>query len=362
MFKNVYKGKKILVTGHTGFKGSWLAMWLVSLGADVTGYSVYLPSTPCHFSVSGLKTHIRHVQGNILDIKKLKSVFLKYKPDMVFHLAAQPLVRRSYDEPKLTFDTNTGGTVNMLECMRTVPGVKAAVMITSDKCYDNKEWTWGYRENDRLGGDDPYSASKACAEIVCHAYMASFFRPEDKLTRIATVRAGNVIGGGDWAHDRIVPDCVRAWACGKNVVIRSPHATRPWQHVLEPLSGYLWLGAHLLTSPVLHGEAFNFGPDQKINKSVKELIELFISFWGNAVWKHEKVKGNRKESTLLKLSCDKALHRLNWRAALSFEETVRFTAEWYKTYYSRRGSMYDVTQSQISDYVSAARKQGLAWA
>jgi len=225
-FGGLYKGKTVLVTGHTGFKGSWLTAWLISLGAKVVGYSAYLPSEPCNFTVCNLGDHIASIEGDIRDVEKMKQVFLKYKPDAVFHLAAQPIVRRAYNDPKLTFDTNVMGTINVLESIRAVSGVKAAVIITSDKCYQNVEWPWGYRENDRVGGDDPYSASKACAEIACHSYIKSFFQNKNS-PRVATARAGNVIGGGDWADARIIPDCVRAWAKGKEAYIRNPNSTRP---------------------------------------------------------------------------------------------------------------------------------------
>lgn len=360
IFKGLYKDKTILITGHTGFKGSWLSIWLNALGARVIGYSAYLPSEPCNFTACNLEGRIVHVRGDICDIEALRKVFLEYKPDIVFHLAAQPIVRKSYDDPKLTFDTNITGTVNVIECIRTAPSVKAAVIITSDKCYQNVEWVWGYRENDRLGGDDPYSASKACAEIVCNAYIKSFFTKENS-PRISTSRAGNVIGGGDWATERIIPDCVKAWAKGEKAHIRNPNATRPWQHVMEPLSGYLWLGAGLLTSDKLHGEAINFGPDQKVNQPVSELIKAFVSYWGNAKWRYKQDAAGRKESTLLKLSCDKALHLLNWHAVLSFDETVRMTAKWYKAFYSGEKDMYKFTVGQIREYIDLAKKQGLAW-
>ena len=254
-------------------------MWLLSLGAKVIGYSAYIPSKPSNFEVSGLKYDIEHVKGDVRDFKKLRSVLIKYKPEILFHLAAQPIVTTSYEDPKRTFDVNIGGTVNILECLRTTYSVHAAVIITSDKCYKNMEWFWGYRETDLLGGDDPYSSSKACAELVSNAYIKSFF-PKESGARIATVRAGNVIGGGDWAKDRIVPDCVRAFSKGKKVIIRNPDATRPWQHVLEPLSGYLWLGSLLTKSSDHHGESFNFGPDHKVNETVKKLIGTFLKFWG----------------------------------------------------------------------------------
>ena len=361
-FGGFYRGKRVLVTGHTGFKGSWLCLWLLELGASVAGFSLYLPSHPCNFEAINLKKRIAHYKGDIRNVEELKKVFDEFKPQIVFHLAAQSIVRRSYDEPKLTFDTNLGGTVNILECIRTYPFVRAAIIITSDKCYRNVEWEWGYRENDILGGDDPYSASKACAEIACRAYIKSYFNKED-APKIATTRAGNVIGGGDWAKDRIIPDCVRAWSKGGKAIIRKPEATRPWQHVLEPLSGYLWLGANLINNPDnIAGEAFNFGPDNKVIKSVRELVNLFLKFWGNGSWEHGPLEQEKRESTLLKLCCDKALHRLGWHSILSFDETVRLTAEWYKNYYNKKSDIYKFSCSQIDFYVKKAIEQKMPWA
>ncbi|GER94620.1 CDP-glucose 4,6-dehydratase [Dissulfurispira thermophila] len=362
MLREVYKNRTVFVTGHTGFKGSWLTIWLLSLGAKVVGYSLYLPSDPCNFVVCNLKDRVTHIDGDIRNIKDLRNVFSKYNPDIVFHLAAQPIVRRSFDDPKLTFDTNVGGTINILECIRNTSSVKAAIIITSDKCYQNVEWVWGYRENDRLGGDDPYSASKACAEIVCNSYIKSFFSKKD-LSRISTARAGNVIGGGDWAVDRIVPDCVRAFSENNVLEIRNPQATRPWQHVLEPLSGYLWLGANLLNNNSnVVGESFNFGPSDNVNRSVKELIDEFVKVWGNGKWRAiVNDIANKKEAGLLKLNCDKALFYLKWHAVLSFEETVKMTAEWYKAYYNGEKDMFDFSVRQIEEYIYLAKKKGLVW-
>ena len=233
IFKNIYKGKKVLVTGDTGFKGAWLSIWLKLLGAEVIGYSAYLPSKPCLFSVCKIDTHINHINGDVRDYNSLRKVFTEYKPDFVFHLAAQPIVNKAYLDPKLTFETNVLGTVNVLECIHRFSSNAIAIIITSDKCYKNMEWGWGYRETDALGGSDPYSASKACAELVCHAYYKSFFHRHETHCRMVTARAGNVIGGGDWAVDRLVPDCIRAWSKNKAVHVRNPKATRPWQHVLS---------------------------------------------------------------------------------------------------------------------------------
>lgn len=361
VFGGIYKGKTVLVTGHTGFKGSWLSIWLTLLGAEVIGYSSYFPSEPCNFGVCNLQDHINHIEGDIRDIDKLSYVFLKHKPDIVFHLAGQAITRRSYDIPQETFFTNLMGTVNILECVRNSKSAKAAVIITSDKCYQNVEWVWGYRENDRLGGDDPYSSSKACAEIACHSYIKSFFSNAD-LPRIATARAGNVIGGGDWAADRIIPDCVRAFSKGEIVEIRNPNATRPWQHVLEPLSGYLWLGANLLQkNGKVAEESFNFGPSDDVNRTVEELITEFVEIWGDSKWYTLNADSEKKEATLLKLNCDKALHYLKWHTILSFEETVKKTANWYKTFYDSKKEMYDFTMQQIEEYIDLARKRGLVW-
>ncbi|KOR32361.1 CDP-glucose 4,6-dehydratase [Achromatium sp. WMS3] len=361
MFADIYAGSRILVTGHTGFKGSWLCTWLLELGAKVAGYSLNVPSEPANFEVLGLEEQIHHYQGDVRDRDKLKQVFATFQPEIVFHLAAQALVKRSYQEPIVTFETNTLGTMNVLETIRQHSSVHAAVIITSDKCYQNVEWVWGYRENDRIGGDDPYSASKGCAELIAASYMHSYFQNE--WPQIATTRAGNVIGGGDWAADRIVPDCIRAWSEGKSVTIRNPNATRPWQHVLEPLSGYLWLGANLYQgNNHLKNESFNFGPQATVNQSVEVLIAQMAKHWDGVTWESLKKDGNQPEATLLKLSCDKALHHLGWYAVLPFEETVSFTSEWYKNYYTKdTDSMFEFTQKQIAQYVSRAKSEGLLW-
>lgn len=361
LFDAIYSGRRVLVTGHTGFKGSWLSFWLRSLEAEVTGYSLYRPSTPCNFDALGMDGHMVSIEGDIRDIKGMRSIFEKYRPEIVFHLAAQPIVKLSYDDPKTTFDTNVGGTVNVLECIRNCDSVRAAVMITSDKCYDNVEWLWGYRENDRLGGCDPYSASKAAAELVVNAYCRSFFGGAEDPA-VATTRAGNVIGGGDWAADRIIPDCIRAWTEGVEVITRSPKATRPWQHVLEPLSGYLALGAGLWRDRGLHNEAFNFGPRPGVAKSVGELISAMGAFWKGAQWREVPEPEGAKESTLLQLNCEKAMHMLKWQPAMNFDETVQMTAEWYRTFYKNSEKIVQFTREQLSNYVSIAADQKIAWA
>ena len=365
MFDNIYKGRRVLLTGHTGFKGSWLTAWLLSLGAEVAGFALPPPSRPSNFEVLGLAGRIRHSEGDVRELKLVQKAVADFQPEIVFHLAAQALVRKSYAQPLETFDTNIRGTMHVLEAVRATPSVKAVVSITSDKCYRNDEWVWGYRESDHLGGEDPYSASKACAEIVAHSYFKSFFAAGPAA---ATVRAGNVIGGGDWAEDRIVPDCARAWSAGEAVTIRSPWATRPWQHVLEPLSGYLWLGAGLFSGKAQAGlpldkEAFNFGPAADVNNTVAEVVDALAAYWPGfkSVMDREGCAG-RKECTLLKLSCDKALAHLGWKATLTFPQTIAYTAEWYKGYYGGEKDMFDLTMKQIESYAGQAKSGGNAWA
>lgn len=363
MFNGSFKGKSVLVTGHTGFKGSWLSHWLALQGANVTGYSLYLPSDPCHFSTLNLAKRMNSVEGDILDYKKLKHVFDSAKPDVVFHLAAQPIVSTAINDPVTNYQTNVLGTLHVLEAIRHTPSIKAAIIITSDKCYENVEWEFGYRENDRLGGKDPYSASKACAEIVFSSHFRTYLS-ELKSLQIATVRAGNVIGGGDWARDRIVPDSVIAWGQGRKPNIRSPNSTRPWQHVLEPLSGYLSLASALLKkSEGLNGEAFNFGPPAEVNATVEHLLTELQKNWKTPGWTVETSGLAKKEAGLLKLNCDKALSRLSWKPVLAFEETAKFTAEWYRQFYEKRLSdTTTITTDQINEYCKLARSRGLNWA
>ncbi|MBF0516642.1 MAG: CDP-glucose 4,6-dehydratase [Nitrospirae bacterium] len=359
LFEGVYAGRRVLVTGHTGFKGSWLTLWLLGLGAKVAGFSSYLPSEPCNYEVLKLNKRIHNFEGDIRDYASLSAAFESFQPEIVFHLAAQPIVRLSHEDPLLTFGTNVQGTANCLQCIKNSKSVRAAVVITSDKCYRNVEWPWGYRENDTLGGDDPYSASKACAEMIFKSYAASFFLGTD-APRLATARAGNVIGGGDWARDRIIPDCVKAWSHGREAVIRNPNATRPWQHVLEPLSGYLQLGARLLSTECASGDAFNFGPDARADHSVGELIGEFMAHWGVCLMRHEGAE--IRESSLLKLCCDKALRQLNWYAALDFRQTVELTAIWYKAFYEGKDDMFEFSLRQISHYIGQAQKKSISWA
>ena len=363
MFENTYQGRRVLVTGHTGFKGSWLCAWLLDLGATVAGYSVDIPTEPSHFEALNLVDRVEHFQGDMRDKNSLRQAMDRFRPDIVFHLAAQSLVRKSYEDPVLTFATNSMGTLNLLECLRDQPSIIASVLITSDKCYENVEWLWGYRENDRLGGKDPYSASKACAELITKAYMQSFFK--ENGPNIATTRAGNVIGGGDWASDRIIPDCVRAWSEKKPVITRNPKATRPWQHVLEPLSGYLTLGQKLFSgNSRCKNQSFNFGPLEKVNQSVGDLINEMAQYWPGAESKvQQDIESSKSESTLLKLSCEKSYQLLQWHAVLDFSETVRMTGEWYHAFYFKESSntISELTCKQIEAFTKIATRYNLAW-
>lgn len=360
---NIFADARVLITGHTGFKGSWLSLWLSSLGAKVIGVSLDVPTQPSHFEAGHLAGVLQDRRLDVRDGAALKSLVQEFQPDFVFHLAAQPLVRRSYADPVETWQTNALGTVNVLEALRGLKTPCVAVLITSDKCYDNVEWVWGYRETDALGGPDPYSASKGAAELAIRSYVRSFF-PRDGLVRIGVGRAGNVIGGGDWAVDRIVPDCVRAWSRSETVQLRNPLATRPWQHVLEPLSGYINLAMALHANAELHGEPFNFGPPAQQNHSVGELVNAMAEHWDQVRWEDVSAQyGGPYESSLLKLNCDKALHHLRWRAIWGFEDTVRETALWYRRYYEQPSqSIADFSLSQIQTYIDTARRQGLAWA
>ena len=360
---SIFKGSRVLITGHTGFKGSWLCLWLKQLGAEVHGVSLDPPSEPSHFVVADLVSLTHDHRIDIRDGASLNDLVEKIQPDFVFHLAAQALVRPAYANPTATWQTNAMGTINLLESLRWLKNPCVAVLITSDKCYDNVEWVWGYRETDALGGPDPYSASKGAAELAIRSYIRSFF-PADGLVRIGVGRAGNVIGGGDWAEDRIVPDCMRAWSRSETVELRNPLATRPWQHVLEPLSGYLNLAIALKGNAALHGEPFNFGPPAQQNHTVGELVSVMSEQWDQVRWKDISIShGGPYESGLLKLNCDKALHHLGWQAAWGFEDTVRETTLWYKRYYENPSeSIVDCTLAQIKSYVDMAQLKGISWA
>ena len=346
--KKAYSGRPVLVTGASGFKGSWLSVWLTTLGARVVGYALRVPTEPAMFQALHLDKHINSIEADVRDEAALAQVFKTYKPEIVFHLAAQPLVRYSYCEPKETFETNVMGTVNVLEAARHTETVKSIVVITTDKCYENREWVYGYRETDPLGGYDPYSASKGCAELVVNAFRSSFLAGSG--IGLASARAGNVIGGGDWAADRLLPDFVRAVVEKRPIRIRNPLATRPWQHVLEPLSGYLLLGALLLDEPEKYGGAWNFGPRDTDVLTVDEILKLAIAQWGAGSIETEALK-QPHEANLLKLDISKAEAYLSWRPQLSCREAIRWTVEWYKRYYEELlGDMFSFTVEQIEEY------------
>ena len=352
----IFKNKVILVTGHTGFKGSWLCTWLIHLGAKVVGVSNDTVGDQSNFLASEISNVIDDNRFDIRDAITFRQLVEKVQPDFVFHLAAQALVRPSYENPLETLSTNSIGSANVLDALRVLDKKVVAIMITSDKAYDNVEWVWGYRETDRLGGKDPYSASKGMAELAIRSFVNSYFSNNDSNMRVGIVRAGNVIGGGDWAVDRIVPDCMKAWAKNETVDIRSPHATRPWQHVLEPLSGYLALAVDLEKDGKNHGEAYNFGPNANQNHSVAELIDEMSKYWNKVQWNDvSKLSNHVHEAGLLKLNCDKALFDLHWTPTLDFKKTVEMTVGWYKHYYqNQEQSMYDFTMSQIEEYTRLA--------
>ena len=364
-FGDVFRNRRVLVTGHTGFKGSWLTSWLLELGARVSGVSRDIPTEPSMFVELALERRITHHVLDIRDLSALAELFRAEQPEFVFHLAAQPLVSRSYRDPVETISTNAIGTMNVLECLRSLRQHCYAVLVTSDKCYDNVEWVWGYRETDRLGGKDVYSGSKAAAELIIHCYLHSFFMAPACPVRIAIGRAGNVIGGGDWAQDRVVADCVRAWSAGRVVEIRSPAATRPWQHVLEPLSGYLTLAQTLARGEAVHGEAFNFGPPADQSHTVLELLSELARDWGLEAAAAFRVSSDAsfREAALLKLNCDKALQQLAWRPTLAYADGVRYVGDWYREFYrGERGRMAQLTARQIDDYRRQACAKGLPWA
>lgn len=358
-FWNCYQGKKVLITGHTGFKGSWLAIWLKQLGAEVYGYSLAPYSEKDNFVSCNLQKEIHHFEGDVRNGAALKNYFYQVQPDLAFHLAAQPLVLLSYKEPALTFETNLMGVVNFFEAVRENLSVKAAINITSDKCYDNKEWVWGYRENDPMGGKDPYSASKGCAELITSSYITSFFNAENSCA-VASGRAGNVIGGGDWAANRIVPDYFRALATGVQLQLRNPYATRPWQHVLEPLSGYLTLGAMLFLQGKKYSGGWNFGPNDTNNYPVKDLIDQLKKTTGFGDYEMKENIENLHESNFLKLDVSKSANRLGWRPVLNFEETVKFTVDGYQAD-SNQNNILNSRIKQIQAYTEKARNKA-SWA
>lgn len=365
-FSNAYKGKRVLLTGHTGFKGSWLAEWLLALGAEVTGFAQPPSTQPSLFDQLGLAGRLRHVVGDVRDLVAVSKVFQETNPDCVFHLAAQPLVRLSYEQPVETYATNVMGTVNVLEAVRLSARPCVVVAITTDKCYENKEWVHSYREEDAMGGYDPYSSSKGAAELVISSYRRSYFSSPDSPVKLASARAGNVIGGGDWAIDRIVPDCIRSLQRGEAIPVRNKIATRPWQHVLEPLSGYLWLGACLANSQLSAfssqlTSAFNFGPALSSNRTVAELVQEILKHWSGK-WEDKSDPKAVHEAKLLNLATDKAHHFLGWKPVWNFEQTVEHTTAWYRQTAAPAASIHAFTTGQIQAYTSAAKSTGIAWA
>jgi CDP-glucose 4,6-dehydratase len=363
MFNNIFKNKTVLITGHTGFKGSWLSLWLNYLGAKVVGLSVDVPSVPSNFDASSVSNVIEDYRIDIRDAIAVKLLIDDCQPDFLFHLAAQALVIPSYNNPLETLSVNALGTANVLDALRTIKKEVIAVMITSDKVYNNVEWVWGYRETDSIGGKDPYSASKGMAELAIKSYIESFFNNKDSNVRIGIARAGNVIGGGDWAENRLVPDCIKAWSNSEVVDIRNPFSTRPWQHVLEPISGYITLASLLLKDTKYHGEEFNFGPSANQDFPVSNLIDEMSQYWTKVKWRDiSKSSTQMHEAGLLKLNCDKALFELNWLPTLRFEETVRMTVEWYKNYYQNKEiSMFEYSLEQIEEYILLANARSISW-
>jgi len=364
MFNNIYKDKKVLVTGHTGFKGAWLTTWLVKLGANVVGISKDIPTTPSMFEELELEEQITHYKEDIRGLSKIIDIISDEKPEFVFHLAAQAIVSTSYSNPIETISSNVMGTANILEALKISNHKCTAIIITSDKAYDNVEQVWGYKEDDQMGGKDIYSGSKGAAELIIKSYFHSFFKSDVCNIKLAIGRAGNVIGGGDWAKDRIVVDCMEAWSENRSVEIRSPKATRPWQHVLEPLSGYLNLGQVLCGDDRLNGEGFNFGPRAEQNHSVKQLLEDLSAYWSfENVNQAFTVTDNIPfhEAGLLKLNCDKALFYFQWQANMVYKDTIRFTSEWYYEFYRENKNILGKTLDQITEYECMAIEKGLRW-
>lgn len=364
MFCDIYRNKKIIITGNTGFKGSWLSTWLMQCGAKVYGYSIDIPTHPSMYEELNLEQKIEEqIFADIRDKDSFAEFVNRIKPDFIFHLAAQAIVSTSYKNPYDTITTNVVGTASVLDAIKNVDWNLTAVLITSDKAYDNVEWIWGYRENDAMGGKDVYSGSKGAAELIIKSYWHSFIKNKSNI-KLGIARAGNVIGGGDWSKDRIVVDTVQAYSKNNPVEIRSPKATRPWQHVLEPLSGYLRLGEMLALEKVNSGEAFNFGPRAEQTKTVLQLVTDLAENWGMDSNSCVKITGQIpfEEAKLLKLNCDKALAYLNWHSTLCYQSTVKFITDWYKAYYNNHSTdLYDITVSQIREYVQEAKNQELLW-
>jgi len=359
LFQGSFKNRRILITGDTGFKGSWLAIWLNEMGAKVFGYALPPKTKRDNFVTTDLCNKIIHQDGDIVDFEKFLSFVKKTQPEIIFHLAAQPLVLQSYQNPRETYQTNLIGTVNFFEAIRAVSSVRVAVNVTSDKCYENQNWVWGYRENDPMGGKDPYSSSKGCSELITSSYLHSFFQGENSAS-VASARAGNVIGGGDWADDRIVPDFFRACSKGESLVIRNPHHTRPWQHVLEPLSGYLQLASKLWMEGKQYSGGWNFGPLDSNHYSVEDLITQSIAVLGSGSFTTPLNHAKPYEAHLLKLDVSKSMKMLNWKPALDFQNTVSFTVAGYRAEFLGT-DIYTQRVNQITEYIAIAQKQDIKW-
>lgn len=350
MFSNIFKDKTILITGHTGFKGSWLTMWLHILGAKIIAISKDVPTNPSHFESFDNIVSLDE-RFDLYNIDKLQKIINKERPDFVFHLAAQPLVLESYKNPYITYCSNVFSSLNVLECLKKSNHESIVVMITSDKCYENINQVINYKEDDRLGGKDPYSTSKASAELIIKGYIESFFKTPKSNIRVCSARAGNVMGGGDWAKDRIIPDLVKSWTKNEILSIRNAHATRPWQHVLEPISGYLKLASLMPNTPELNGESFNFGPSDSCSYTVEDLVIEISQNLPNAKWEVIDTKNKYYEANLLALDCTKAKEKLNWQSKLDFKRTAKWTGEWYRTFYSKGPKeAINMTKKQIIDY------------
>lgn len=349
--RHFWKDKKVLITGHTGFKGAWLSLILTTWGSKVKGISLPPPTDTNLFSELQLSRVLDHQILDIRNFSELKRSVINFDPEIVFHLAAQPLVRYSYEAPLETYETNVMGTANILEALRQLPCLKSIVVVTTDKCYENKEWDWGYREIDPMGGYDPYSSSKGCAELVTSAYRRSFYQNRSIAVGLASARAGNVVGGGDWAQDRLVPDLVRSLVKGEKVSIRSPHSIRPWQHVLEPLSGYLLLAERLYSKPHAYSEGFNLGPDELGCVSVGKIADMVCEYWGRPnYWENTSMGASLHEAKLLKLDISKARNHLGWEPRWDVSRTIQHTVEWYKSFYNTSGKTVDLTLSQVNEY------------
>ncbi len=360
LFQNIYKNKVVLITGDTGFKGSWLAIWLLKLGACVIGYGLEPRTEKDNYVICGLENKINHINEDIRDYTKLLGVFSEYQPELAFHLAAQAIVLESYKDPLYTYDTNVIGTVNFLEAVRNTPSVKVAINVTSDKCYENREWVYGYREVDPIGGKDPYSASKGASEIITHSYLHSFFN-QIKTANIASVRAGNVIGGGDWAPYRIVPDCMRTSLNNKPITIRNPNATRPWQHVLEPLSGYLKLASLLYTANKTYSGAWNFGPLFKNMVTVKQLVKEMIKQLEYGEYLIKSQINNPPEANYLHLDISKAVNKLNWQPVLDFEQTIKLVVDEYRTDGFSKKEVLNQRIAHINQYIKLGHNKSTTY-